>query len=83
MSIIPGEDAPFDPVLAEWLLEGVNNLVAATDVEGGESLRPQELELSASFLQDTVGYLSRGVANLTLEGIMTPVGGANYNLACL
>ena len=74
LSRLLSEEAPFDPVVADMLLEDVGDLAVATEVdEQGLSRLPMELEVSATFIRDTVDYLLTGVENTTLEDVMQQV----------
>ncbi len=67
-------EAPYDPVVAGMLLEDVNDIAVATEVDSqGFSRLPMELQASATFIQDTVDYLLTGVEDVNLDEFMDQV----------
>ena len=71
---------PFDPALAESLLEDVSEVAIATMPERGRSRLPMELQTSATFILDTVDYLMTGAEdiNATFEEIVEQVSLRNW-----
>lgn len=61
------EEAPFDPAVADLLLDDVDDLAIATAMDAeGLSRLPMELQASATFIRSTVDYLMTGMDDVTL-----------------